>query len=215
VLEFPKLLFCRGRRPYPEADIWPPLFDAPHVLTDGRDRPPTEIRGDELHQRRKGVTGVGRPIAATVRFLSVKGGPCGGMGTFTAPRRGGLKPTRSYGGPRVRIHFPPAGSLSRTCSAGRSPPATSSGESAVPALSSQAPSPGSSAPFSIDHILAFHSANRTFQLCGLRASRRAAAIDIAVSQLTLYFPKALLRWGTSAKGERPACQSHSRHLRKQ
>jgi hypothetical protein len=45
VLEFPKLLFRRGRGPYPEADIWPPLSDAPHALTDGRDRPPTEIRG--------------------------------------------------------------------------------------------------------------------------------------------------------------------------
>jgi TOBE domain len=41
--------------------------------------------------------------------------------TFTAPRRGGLKPTRSYGGPRVRIHgrvefranspTPPTGSI--------------------------------------------------------------------------------------------------------
>ena len=55
-----------------------------------------------------------RAIAAAVRCLSVEGDPCGGMGTFTEPRRGGLKPTRSYGGPRVRIRFPPAGSQERT-----------------------------------------------------------------------------------------------------
>jgi hypothetical protein len=52
-----------------------------------------------------------RPIAAAVRCLSVEGDPCGGMGIFTEPRRGGLKSTRSYGGPRVRIRFPPPASL--------------------------------------------------------------------------------------------------------
>lgn len=44
-----------------------------------------------IERRKRGERG--RPISAAVPCLSVEGGPCGEMGTFTEPRRGGPLPS--------------------------------------------------------------------------------------------------------------------------